>query len=153
MVVLGDDYALLSLVWCDALKLPAQKTGVLVRPGEVKGWLQKCFVTQRGRWTSVREQVAEAFGVDEDCSDPYPAMMRTHGPAFLSITRMCNPPGVELESVVTAEDDALEKGETEEHVGFRTWRVQRVSVTAPLLMEDVLRMAMEGLQEAMKHRE
>ena len=60
MVVLADYYALLSFVWCDALKLPVQKTGVLVRPAQVRCWLEKCFVTERGRWTSVREQLAEA---------------------------------------------------------------------------------------------
>ena len=80
-------------------------------------------------------------------------MMSTHGPAFLSITRMCNPPGVELKSVVAADNEALKQGETEEHVGFQTWRIRQVSVTAPLPMEDVLRMAMQGLQKAITMQE
>ena len=43
MVVLGDQYALLSLLWCDALGLGMEKTGVLVKPHELRRWLDACL--------------------------------------------------------------------------------------------------------------
>ena len=150
MVVLGDEYALLSFVWCEAMRLPLQQTGVLVRPAEVRLWLQECFVSKRKRWADAREALMEAFDITDENKDPYTSMLQSHGPAFLSITRMCNPVDTELESVVSVPDEVLQDSLTSEHPGFETWRVQQVTVTAPLPMQEVLRLMASGFKQAMK---
>lgn len=148
--MLGDEYALLSFVWCEAMRLPLQQTGVLVRPAQVREWLQECFVTKRQRRAYAREALMKAFHVKDENKDPYASMLQSHGPGFLSITRMCNPGDTELKSVVTVPDEVLQESLTSEHPGFDTWRVQQVTVTAPLPMQEVLRLMASGFKEAMK---
>ena len=83
---------------------------------------------------------------------PYETLVKTLGPAFISITRMCNPPEAETASVVSVGDNDMQAAFSNEHKGFSTWRVKAVQVTAGLPMEHVVRMTHEAMREALDKR-
>ena len=155
MVVLGDQYALLALLWNEAFGLEMRKTGVLVRPDEVRRYLDSMFSAGTGH-EKERAALMRAAGALTDAEmrqvwiSPYETLSKTLGPAFISISRMCNPPEAETASVVAVDDEAMQRALTKEHPGFRTWRVASVDVTAALPMEHVVRMTHEALKEALQ---
>ena len=158
MVVLGDQYALLSLLWSDALGLAIEKTGVLVKPHEVRRWLDAVFVQdQEGAQEAGKALLSKAGLTDGELHavhrQPFETLVKTLGPAFISITRMCNPPEAETASVVSVGDDDMQAAFSKEHKGFSTWRVKAVQVTAGLPMEHVVRMTHEAMREALDKRE
>lgn len=88
MSVDQDELVLLSMVWCDALKIDIGEAGVLVKPDEVKEFLQKAFVSERGKWHGERRAICAEFGIPEVHEDPYKSLISTRGPAFMSIRKV-----------------------------------------------------------------
>ena len=84
----NDEIVLLSPVWCDALKIDIGEAGVLVKPDEVKEFLQKAFVSERCRWHGERRAICAEFGIPEVREDPYKPLISTRGPAFMSIRKV-----------------------------------------------------------------
>ena len=83
-----DELVLLSMVWCDALKIDIGAAGVLVKPDEVKEFLQKAFVSERAKWHGERRAICAEFGIPEVHEDPYKSLISTRGPAFMSIRKV-----------------------------------------------------------------
>ncbi len=85
-----DELVLLSMVWCDAMKIGIGEAGVLVKPDEVKEFLTKAFVTERSKWHGPRRAICAEFGIPEMHEDPYTALIQQRGPAFMSIRKVIN---------------------------------------------------------------
>ena len=83
-----DELVLLSPVWCVALKIDIGEAGVLVKPDEVKDFLKKAFVTERGKWHGARRAICAEFEIPEMHEDPYPAMIAQRGPALMSVRKV-----------------------------------------------------------------
>lgn len=83
-----DELVLLSMVWCDALKIDIGEAGVLVKPDEVREFLHKAFVTERGKWHGPRRAICAEFDIPEMHENPYKALIQQRGPAFMSIRRV-----------------------------------------------------------------
>ena len=79
---------LLSPVWCVALKIDIGEAGTLVNPDEVKDFLKKAFVTERGKWHGARRAICAEFEIPEMHEDPYPAMINQRGPALMSLRKV-----------------------------------------------------------------
>ena len=85
-----DELVLLSMVWCVALKIDIGEAGVLVQPADVKGFLQKAFVTERAKWHGPRLAICAEFDIPDLREDPYKHMLAARGPAFMSIRKVIN---------------------------------------------------------------
>jgi len=83
-----DELVLLSMVWCDAMKIDIGDAGVLVKPDEVKDFLKKAFVTERAKWHGQRRAICAEFEIPEMHEDPYTALIARRGPAFMSIRKV-----------------------------------------------------------------
>lgn len=83
-----DELVLLSPVWCVALKIDIGEAGVLVKPDEVKDFLKKAFVTERGEWHGSRRAICAEFEIPEMHEDPYPALIAQRGPALMSLRKV-----------------------------------------------------------------
>ena len=84
----NDELVLLSMVWCDALKIDIGESGVLVDKNEVKDFLKKAFVTERAKWHGPRRAICADFEIPEMHADPYQALIQQRGPAFMSIRKV-----------------------------------------------------------------
>ncbi len=142
-----DELVLLSMVWCDAMKIDIGEAGVLVKPDEVKDFLKKAFVTERAKWHGPRRAICAEFEIPEMHEDPYTALIGTRGPAFVSINRVCDPAGDEDLRVF-----AQNPQETKEYSGFKTYRATKVTVTSQVDLKQVVGYVYASLKAAMEQK-
>ena len=142
-----DELVLLSMVWCDALKIDIGEAGVLVKPDQVKDFLQKAFVSERGKWHGERRAICAEFGIPEVHEDPYKSLISTRGPAFMSVRRVCDPAG-DADLRVSIQNPQ----ETKDHKGFKTYRATKVTVTSKVDLKQVVGYVYASLKAAMEQK-
>lgn len=162
-----DELVLLSMVWCDALKIDIGEAGVLVKPDDVKQFLQKAFVSERGKWHGERRAICAEFGVPEVHEDPYKSLISTRGPAFMSIRKVrllpwSNPftrglNALWLQVCDPAGDEDLRVSiqnpqETKDYTGFKTYRATKVTVTSKVDLKQVVGYVYASLKAAMEQK-
>jgi hypothetical protein len=146
-----NQYAMLSMVWCERFNIPLTKQGVLVKPEQVKSFLSDAFIHARDKWESVRGSITRQFSIPDDAAKPYEQMMERNGPAFFS-----------LHAILSSQCGGTEEGKspvetfikttdltnTKHHLGFDTYSAPRVYVQTAIDTETLTDFVYKALKSS-----